>query len=114
MRRKMGAPKPAPIKVREPRKVTVPFEKYEGLPKANVDGKFLAPVGSHVYAWRVRTGERPSWHTCKVIRSSPDYVELWDDTLGQWFCFNPQLPTVPDVRAETLTQPAEKSPEVEG
>ena len=113
MRRKMGAPKPAPIKVRAPRKATVPYEKYAALPNAIVDGKFLAEPKARVYAWRERTGEKPSWHTCTVVRVSPDYVELMDDTLGQWFCFNPAAPVVPNVRMEALPKAQEK-PEAAG
>ena len=108
MRRKMGAPKPAPIKARAPRKTTVPYEKHASLPHAIADGKFLPEPKSRVYVWRERTGERPSWHACTVIRVAPDYVELMDDTLGQWFCFNPAAAVVPDVRVEALPKAHEK------
>ncbi len=104
----MGAPKLTPVKVRSLRKAPVPYEKYAVLPTAVVDGKFLPTPKSTVYAWRLRTGERPSWHTCTVVNVAPDYVELMDETLGQWFCFNPAAQVVPDVRMEGLSKAQEK------
>lgn len=94
--------KERPVKVRERRQKAVPFDKHAALPVAIVDAQFLAPPAGRVYAWRTRSGERPKWHTCKVVRVAPEYVELWDETLGQWFCFNPRAPDVPDIRMEHL------------
>lgn len=110
MRRKVMTSKPEAAKLRAPRKSTVPFEKYANFPPAIVDGKFLAEPKAQVYAWRVRTGNKPSWHTCTVVRASPDYVELIDETLGgQWFCFKPTDPAVPDVRMDGPPKVAGKS-----
>jgi len=92
--------KDKPVKARERRQKAVTFDKHAALPAAIVDGLFLSVPESRVYAWRTRSGERPKWHTCKVVRSAPEYVELWDETLGQWFCFNPKAPDVPDIRME--------------
>jgi hypothetical protein len=103
----MGAPKPVLAKVREPRRVTVPLEKHKDLPSALAGGVFLAGPGEVVQAWRVRTGERPGWHACKVIRVAPDYVETIDESLGgQWFCFDPRAANLPDVRM--VPRPTEK------
>lgn len=99
MKRKPLA-KDKPVKVRQRRARAVPFDRCAALPVAIVDGLFLAPPTTRIYAWRTRSGERPKWHTCKVVRTAPEYVELWDETLGQWFCFNPKAPDVPDIRME--------------
>lgn len=104
----MGAPKLVPIKVRAPRRTTVPFERHAGLPSALGGGKFLVAPEQRVYVWRALTGEKPSWHTCRVVRAAPDYVELWDETRDQWFCFDPQACTVPDVRVEGPPKVQEK------
>lgn len=78
----------------------MPFERHAAMPTALVSGKFLPHVGAQVYAWRVRTGSCPSWHTCTVIRTAPENVELWDETLEQWFCFDPRGSALPDVRMQ--------------
>lgn len=100
-----------PPKARERRQKAVPFDKHAMLPPAVVDGQFLPAPGTCAYAWRTRSGERPRWHTCKVVRIAPEYVELWDETLGQWFCFNPKATNVPDIRME---QPAVAKPAAQG
>jgi len=105
----MGAPKPAPAKVRERRRTTVPREKYAALPNACEGGKFLATPEQRVYLWRVLAAEKPSWHTCRVVRAAADLVELWDETRDQWFCFDPAAAKVPDVRMEGLPQAQEKT-----
>lgn len=87
-----------PKQPRAPRRTTVGFEKHSGKPPAIVDRKFIAPEGSVVYAWRTRSGCKPSWYRCQVIKVADDYVQLWDELFGQWFCFNPQDPVVPDIR----------------
>lgn len=97
MKRKPLAPVKVP-KPRERRKKAVPFDRHASLPKAIKAGTFLASLGSRTYVWRVRSGERPQWHVCSVVRVSPEYVELWDETLGQWFCFDPRSAACPDVR----------------
>lgn len=89
-----------PTKPREVRKKAVPFDRHAALPKAIDNGVFTAQPGSRVHAWRVRSGERPQWHVCEVVRVAPRYVELWDTTLGQWFCFDPTSPACPDIRME--------------
>ena len=99
MKRRMGATRPAEPKAREPRRATVPFDRHKDLPTALADGRFLAAPGELVQAWRVRTGCRPSWHACRVVHVSPDYVETIDESLGgQWFCFDPRAAVLPDVR----------------
>lgn len=99
VRRKPGTPKLVPLKVRASRKAKVPFERHESLPKSIVDGKFTPSTGAKVYAWRTRAGEKPSWHFCEVIRASAELVDLWDETLGQWFSFDPRATDAPDVRS---------------
>ncbi len=91
--------KPKKIKVKAPRRVTLGFEKYSHLPPAIVDGKFVAPVESYVWAWRLRGGHKPSWYKCKVMKVTEAVdVDLWDEVAGQWFCFNTTATTLPDVR----------------
>lgn len=99
MDRKLLA-RPKVVKPRQPRKKVVPFDRHALLPKAVVDAVFLPQPGARVYAWRTRSGERPQWHVCSVVRIAPDSVELWDETLGQWFCFDPRSASCPDVRME--------------
>lgn len=77
---------------------TVSFEKHNSKPPAIVEGKFTAPIGSIVYAWRLRGGQKPSWYPCEVIKVTDTFVELWDQVAGQWFCFDPSASETPDVR----------------
>jgi len=88
-------------------KSDMPVERGAKLPPAVVDGKFIAPVNSKVYAWRERSGYKPSWYRCKVIRVADNNVELWDEIAEQWYCFNPSVPVVPDVR---LSDEVQQSP----
>ena len=83
---------------RAPRRMTVAFEKHSGRPHAIVEGRFVAPKGSTVFAWRLRAGRPPSWYTCEVGTVEERYVMLWDVDAGQWFCFDPSATDVPDVR----------------
>lgn len=76
----------------------MPFEKHSSDPSAFVDGKFVAPVGATVFAWRFRSGTKPAWHKCTVVKVSDQHVELWDDVLDQWFCFDVSWKELPDVR----------------
>lgn len=87
-----------PKQPRAPRRITVGFEKHSGNPPAIIEGKFIAPKGSRVFAWRMRSGCKPSWYECEVHGVADDHVQLWDITAGQWFCFDPSAKEVPDVR----------------
>jgi hypothetical protein len=87
------------VKPRQRRKKAVPFDRHASLPRALVEGVFSAVPGTVVYAWRSRAGDWTQWHECEVVRASEHLVELWDRTLGQWFCFDPTAPGAPDVRA---------------
>lgn len=87
-----------PRQQRGPRRMTVGFEKHANKPSAFADGKFVAPPGSVVYVWRTRSGCKPSWYKCQVVRAVDDFVELWDELFAQFFVFNPQEKTLPDVR----------------
>ena len=89
-------------KARTRRKKAVPFDRYALLPRALAGSSFVPVAGDRVYAWRVRAGDRPQWHTCKVMRVSPESVELWDETLEQWFCFDPRVITPPDIRMDVV------------
>lgn len=112
MKKRTATAKPQPMKLREQRYVVVPFEKHKALPSAfDSSGLFIATGSERVYAWRHRSGQRPSWHTCTVVRATPDLVELWDETLGQWFCFDLKTAEVPDVRM--LQLPPIKPPSTE-
>lgn len=88
------------VKPRQRRKKAVALSKHEALPHAIVDGSFLQVPNARVYVWRSRTGERPQWHTCKVMSANVERVELWDETLEQWFCFDPRAGNLPDIRME--------------
>lgn len=83
---------------RAPRKLTVPFEKHSADPPAIVEGRFVATVGARVWAWRTRSGCRPSWYPCKVMKVSDKAVELWDEAAEQWYGFDPTASNAPDVR----------------
>jgi len=87
-----------PKKQREPRRMTIGFEKHSHRPPAIVDHKFIAVAGSMVWTWRLRSGLKPSWYPCKVVTVEEKHVSLWDEVAGQWFCFDPTAETVPDVR----------------
>ena len=78
-------------------KSTASEELCGKMPHAIVDGKVVANVGSIVYAWRLRSGYKPAWYRCKVIRSAEKWLELWDEVAEQWYCFDPTS-APPDVR----------------
>lgn len=72
--------------------------KYAALPSAIQDKRFIGVPDTIVYAWRSRGGSASGWHRCKVVRVADTLVELWDEALGQWMCFDPSGATAPDVR----------------
>jgi hypothetical protein len=98
------------IRYTMPRKRAVPFERHSADAAAIVGGKFTANPGDRVHAWRQRSGSKPTWHDCTVIRVSPAYVELWDDTLDQWYTFNPESAGTADIRLWISALPAPGSP----
>lgn len=83
---------------RATRKYTVPFEKYSNNPPAVVDGKFVALEGSTVQVWRGRAAVKPQWHTCKVTKITIDSIEMWDETITQWFCIGHNEVNTIDIR----------------
>lgn len=99
MKRLTLARKTSTVRSRTVRKKAIPFERHAGLPLAIIDGKFTVDKGNIVHVWRSRAGYPAQWHQCDVMRVAERSVELWDATLGQWFCFDPTSPDVPDVRA---------------
>lgn len=87
-------------KVRAPRakrRINADSPKYQALPPGIVDGKFLGVKGQTVFVLRHRD-RKDSWHKCSVMNADNGYIQLWDELLGQWFCFDVPAAEYPDVR----------------
>ena len=82
---------------RAPRRIKAESPKYQTLPSAFAEGKFLGAKGQTVHALRYRD-RKDSWHKCTVMNTDNGYIQLWDELLGQWFCFDVPAPTLPDIR----------------
>ena len=60
----------------------------EELPDAIVEGKLVVPFGTEVYIPRLRSG-RQTISICIIKALSDDgLLQVWDETLSQWFNFN--------------------------
>lgn len=87
-------------KVRGPRaarRILADDPRYTNLLPAIVDGNFIAPKDSTVHVIRHRNGA-DVWHRCTVMKITGTWIELWDELLGQWFCFDTSEKQLPDVR----------------
>ena len=82
---------------RAARRIDADNVKYQALPSAIVDGKFIAVPEQTVFVLRYRN-RKNSWHRCTVRKFEGTFVQLWDEILGQWFCFDVPAENLPDVR----------------
>jgi len=82
---------------RAPRCIKADNPKYQALPSAFADGRFLGVKGQTVFVLRYRD-RKDSWHKCTVMKTDDGLIQLWDELLGQWFCFDVPAATLPDVR----------------
>ena len=76
-------------------------DKFDALPPAIIDGKFIVEPKGYVNVWRTRSDRRDGWYRCEVVSVTPDYVSLWDTIAQQCFCFDPTAQSIPDVRVTT-------------
>lgn len=87
---------------RAPRRIKAKSPKYQVLPSAFADGKFLGVKGSTVFVMRHRD-RKDSWHKCTVMKTDNGFIQLWDELLCQWFCFDTPSETLPDVRLSSAS-----------
>ena len=92
-------------KARAPRaakRIKAESPKYQMLPSAFAEGKFLGVKGQTVFALRHRD-RKDSWHKCTVMKTDDGCIQLWDELLGQWFCFDVPAATLPDIRLSSTS-----------